>query len=95
MTGLGPDERDRDGFRRWADARAARTDRHTHHHVTNVRCTSRADGDLDGTAYVTVYVLDREHTTPHLEFVGRYDDIVRRTPAGLRFARRRIVPMGC
>lgn len=90
VVGLGPDRYGPDGMRAWADERAA--DRRTQHHVSTVRCSVRSDGSLACRAYVTVYVVDAAHPEPERAFVGRYDDVVVRTPGGLRFARREVVP---
>lgn len=93
ILGLGPDSLDVDGFRQWADLRAA-DNRRTHHQLSNLRYQAQPDGRITGTAYVTLYVLDGQRSTPHVEFVGEYIDVVVRTPAGLRFERRHIIPMG-
>ncbi len=93
VTGLGPARHGPDGYREWADARAAKTDRRTRHQISNLRCTYRSDGSIASTAYVAVHVLDTAHPTPHLEFLGEYSDVVERTPDGWRFAERHITPM--
>lgn len=93
VTGLGPDRHGPDGWREWADARAAKTDRRTRHLISNIRCSPQPDGTVTSTAHVTVHVLDDAHPAPHLEFLGEYADTVRRTPDGWRFTTRHVTPM--
>jgi uncharacterized protein (TIGR02246 family) len=61
---------------------AAGDDRHL---VANVRIA--VDGDRATAASTWVY-LTREGDGPHVALVGHYDDALRRTAAGWRFARR-------
>ena len=61
---------------------AAGDDRHL---VANVQIA--VDGDR-ATAQSTWVYLTREGDGPHLALVGHYDDVLRRTAAGWRFARR-------
>jgi uncharacterized protein (TIGR02246 family) len=63
-------------------SQAAGDDRHL---VSNVEIT--VDGD-DATAHSTWVYLTREGDGPQLALVGHYDDVIRRTAAGWRFARR-------
>ncbi|WP_020497500.1 nuclear transport factor 2 family protein [Sciscionella marina] len=91
VTGLGPDRHGPAGIQEWADARP--TGRQTHHQVTNLRYGARPDGTITGTAYLTLYVTS-ETGEPATAFVGEYRDTIRRTPDGLQFTRRDIVPLG-
>lgn len=92
ITGLGPDIVGHDGFLAWARAREEKNGRRTHHVVTNQRYLTAAEGTITGTASVSLYVADGDGD-PQLQFVGEYDDVIVRTPDGLKFSRRDIRPM--
>lgn len=72
-------ELQRDG----ALSEAAGDDRHL---ATNVEI--ELHGDRATVRSTWVYLTRAESGHPHLTLVGHYDDEVRRTPAGWRFARR-------
>jgi 3-phenylpropionate/cinnamic acid dioxygenase small subunit len=57
------------------------------HFVTGVRVVGTATGDVDTVAnFLVTETLDMEPSRLHL--TGQYRDTVRRTPDGLRFARK-------
>ena len=62
---------------------AAGDDRHL---VTNVEIA--VDGDSATALSTWVYLTRGPDGEPHLALVGHYEDVLRRTPAGWRFARR-------
>lgn len=84
----------RDGFRAWADRRAAKTDRQTHHQITNLRLRHVADGRADGSVGLVLRVVDADSSVPREDFVGEYVDEFRRTSEGWRFQKRTLVALG-
>ncbi|MEU2083431.1 nuclear transport factor 2 family protein [Streptomyces albus] len=62
----------------------------TLHTVTNVRAAETDDGRIKAGAYMVLYVTDRTELS-RFHVCGRYDDILVRTDAGLRFVEHRVV----
>ncbi|WP_213571458.1 cupin domain-containing protein [Rhodococcus sp. USK13] len=86
VTGLGPEIHGRNEIRRWAASRPHRT---THHMVTNSRYYANRTGGIEGTADLTLYISNGVSGLSRV-FTGRYNDVISRTPHGLKFIRRDI-----
>jgi hypothetical protein len=85
--------RGRDALLAWADARADKSDRHTHHQCSNIRLQGGADGEATGTVMLVLHSCEGG-SAPRIEFVGEYRDQYRRDTAGRwRFAQRQLHPL--
>lgn len=83
-----------DDFRAWADQRAARPGRKTHHQITNVRVRPASEDRATGHASLVLRATEAEQKEPSVQFVGEYRDEYVRTAGGWRVARRALVPLG-
>lgn len=77
----------------WAEARAKKTSRRTHHQCTNIRLRGHTDGEATGTVMLVLHSYE-DGDALHTEFVGEYRDHYRRDPAGRwRFAKRQLLAL--
>lgn len=77
----------------WADVRARKTTRRTHHQCTNIRLRGDADGEATGTVMLVLHACEGGDA-PGIELVGEYRDHYRRDQSGRwRFAKRQLVPL--
>jgi hypothetical protein len=77
----------------WADARAQKTTRHTHHQCTNIRLRADSDCEATGTVMLILHACEGGDP-PRIELVGEYRDHYRRDPSGRwRIAKRQLLPL--
>jgi hypothetical protein len=77
----------------WADQRATKLDRQTHHQCTNIRIVGGDEGSASGTVMLVLHVSNGG-AEPHIEFVGEYRDQYRRDDLGRwRFHARHLYPL--
>jgi anthranilate 1,2-dioxygenase small subunit len=63
------------------------------HQVTNIRPEQRENGQIAVEARFIVHVADRDEAA-QLHVVGRYNDVLVRTDAGLRLSEHRVIIFG-
>jgi 3-phenylpropionate/cinnamic acid dioxygenase small subunit len=79
-----------DGLAEWADYRALKKNRRTQHQMTLLRLDPVSKDEVRGSSGLVLHTAKAGGGT-YVDLVGEYQDEYVRTPAGWRFASRRLV----